>query len=281
VFGHRVLQTLSAGFRSQLLLSASSGGKWENRELRIQTIEKLSSIADLSGIELMFAIWCYLLTIEFLNFANIRHRDISPGNLGWIRKGLCLYPKIMDFDLAAHVLREEGELAASKHWTGTLPYMAADLLRYPGCGHPLRFDAESIIWCATWLSCCAKNNYANDQHPFLAWFDPLGSLAAIASRKITDMGFTRETTPTLSENTVMEPGLLDVMWLYHKGYQKHTEWRRNERVQGRIPTGPVEVMEEVAPGALRTKLNEEKTPWGGSKRLDRMGFQFVNTAFKT
>ncbi|KAG8843016.1 hypothetical protein FRB96_004477 [Tulasnella sp. 330] len=262
VFGHRVLQQLSAGFRSQLLSSASTGAKWENRELRIQTMEKLSPIADLSGIELMFAIWCYLLTIEFLDYANIRHRDISPGNLGWIRdeEGR-LYPKLMDFDLAAHVLREEDELAASKHWTGTLPYMAVDLLRHPGCSHPLRFDAESIIWCATWLSCCAKKNYAEKNHPFLAWFDPLSSLVAIASRKITDMGFTLESIPTLSRNKVMERGLLGVMWLYGMVYHKSTYWALNERAQGRIPTGPVEVMEEVAPDALRTKLNEGNTPW--------------------
>ncbi|KAG8872738.1 hypothetical protein FRB98_009439, partial [Tulasnella sp. 332] len=240
VFGHRVLQTLSAGFRSQLLLGASSGGKWENRELRIQTMEKLSSIADLSGIELMFAIWCYLLTIEFLDYANIRHRDISPGNLGWIRKGRCLYPKIMDFDLAAHVLREEGELAASKHWTGTLPYMAVDLLRYPGCGHPLRFDAESIIWCATWLSCCAKKNYAEKNHPFLAWFDPLSSLTTIANEKSGTMGFTRASIPTLSRNKVMERGLLGVMWLYGMVYHKSTYWALNERAQGRPEPGPVE-----------------------------------------
>ncbi|KAG8882566.1 hypothetical protein FRB97_008075 [Tulasnella sp. 331] len=224
-------------------------------------MEKLSPIADLSGIELMFAIWCYLLTIEFLDYANIRHRDISPGNLGWVRKGPSLYPKIMDFDLAAHVLRDEGELPASKHWTGTLPYMAVDLLRYPGCSHPLRFDAESIIWCATWLSCCAKKNYAEKNHPFLAWFDPLSSLAAIARAKMADMGFTLESIPTLSRNKVMERGLLGVMRSFHKAYDKCTEWRLNEVDEGRIPSGPVEVLEEVAPDTLRTKLNKEKTPW--------------------
>ncbi|KAG8868581.1 hypothetical protein FRB98_003407 [Tulasnella sp. 332] len=40
VFGHRVLQQPSAGFRSLLPSNALAGASWENRELRIQTMEK-------------------------------------------------------------------------------------------------------------------------------------------------------------------------------------------------------------------------------------------------
>ncbi|KAG8846551.1 hypothetical protein FRB96_001955 [Tulasnella sp. 330] len=87
MFGHRVLQQPSAGFRSLLPANTPTSSSWENRELRIQTMEKLNPIADLSGTELMFAIWCRILAIELLDYANIRHRNISPGNLGWVRKG--------------------------------------------------------------------------------------------------------------------------------------------------------------------------------------------------
>ena len=55
-----------------------------------------------------------------------------------------LYGVLNDFDLAA--------IMAVGERTGTLPFMAIDLLRYPN-GHISRWfrhDLESCMWCLVW-----------------------------------------------------------------------------------------------------------------------------------
>ncbi|THG97260.1 hypothetical protein EW026_g4697 [Hermanssonia centrifuga] len=96
--------------------------------------------------------------------AKILHRDISCNNIMYeIRDGR-EYFILIDYDLAI-VVTDDGELstvASSKHRTGTLPFMAFELLqemRDPGYGskaprirHRLRHDLESMLYVSLWSS---------------------------------------------------------------------------------------------------------------------------------
>lgn len=87
--------------------------------------------------------------------AKILHRDISLSNL------MCKTDKdsgsvtliLNDFDLAAKV-NEKGEPVVanlSEHRTGTLPFMAVDILKHlTDKTHYLRHDLESVFWVALW-----------------------------------------------------------------------------------------------------------------------------------
>ncbi|THG92951.1 hypothetical protein EW026_g8137 [Hermanssonia centrifuga] len=90
--------------------------------------------------------------------AHILHRDISCNNIMYeIRDGK-LYFILIDFDLAA-VVTSAGELcapASAKDRTGTLPFMAHELLTdigtraIDGIKHRLRHDYESLLYVSCW-----------------------------------------------------------------------------------------------------------------------------------
>ncbi len=89
--------------------------------------------------------------------ARILHRDISCKNIMYeIRDGR-LYFILIDFDMAT-VVTSTGEPSAqvsAKHRTGTLPFMAFELLRdttndVARVKHRLRHDLESLLYFSCW-----------------------------------------------------------------------------------------------------------------------------------
>ncbi len=98
--------------------------------------------------------------------AKILHRDISLSNLMCKRsndsKSVTLI--LNDFDLAAYV-GEDGlpiKTNLSEHRTGTLPFMAIDVLQHLTTNtHYLRHDLESVFWVALW--CLVKLPRSNDK----------------------------------------------------------------------------------------------------------------------
>ncbi|KAJ3487009.1 hypothetical protein NLI96_g3836 [Meripilus lineatus] len=89
--------------------------------------------------------------------ANIVHRDISLGNLMYERLDDKTIRLILnDFDLAAKV-KDNGDPLfkhASKHRTGTLPFMAHELVsevNTHSVTHYLRHDYESVFFVALWV----------------------------------------------------------------------------------------------------------------------------------
>ncbi|KAJ3487010.1 hypothetical protein NLI96_g3837 [Meripilus lineatus] len=92
--------------------------------------------------------------------ANIVHRDISPGNLMYERLGDgTIWVILNDFDLAAMVHDSGLPVVENtfKHQTGTLPFMAHELLQDMNMvpiTHYLRHDYESVFFVA--LSCMVR-----------------------------------------------------------------------------------------------------------------------------
>ena len=111
---------------------------------------------------------------------GIEHGDISVGNLMYdpdSHRGV-----LNDFDLARS--RAASGKPSSKDNTGTLPFLALDLLRkeaFDGLVQRLyRHDAESFTWCLIHICICMKKD-GNGRirtitpHPLLSWSASLDS----------------------------------------------------------------------------------------------------------
>src|SRR5713101_156777 len=93
----------------------------------------------------------WLTGIEGLHGAGILHRDISSDNIMVDRSKPDLWVILNDLDLAGRV-EVEGEVshATARHRTGTLPFMALELLEEQSTRHRLRHDLESLFYVAVW-----------------------------------------------------------------------------------------------------------------------------------
>src|SRR5882762_8099046 len=89
--------------------------------------------------------------MESLYQAGILHRDISSENVMVDPCKPAVWVILNDFDLAGRV-EAEGRLsgATARHRTGTLPFMAIELLEDVGARHELRHDLESLFYVAIW-----------------------------------------------------------------------------------------------------------------------------------
>jgi tRNA A-37 threonylcarbamoyl transferase component Bud32 len=106
---------------------------------------------------------------------GIHHGDINLGNLMRDDARKAAIPD--DFDLARFANRAG---ASGQDNTGTLPFMALDLLSEEGlCGEiPRRYrhEAESFAWsliCLYFATVEDKNgkNRTRDPHPLIEWFE--------------------------------------------------------------------------------------------------------------
>ncbi|KAG8897370.1 hypothetical protein FRB99_008204, partial [Tulasnella sp. 403] len=207
VHGHGVYGKLSDGFRRHH--SRLNGS--EDRELRILVTERVQLLAEISdGKQFLELVQGFVtgqhgtfrdmsqlfdtempLALYCLDAAGIRHRDISTGNLGYKEINGKLQPKLLDFDHARFSSVPDGP-PTSQHLTGTLPFMAIDLLEGLGYMHPLRFDLESLLWCSIWIPTCCHNGKevcgARD-HPLKAWFSGTNpDIGAHKARVLTQPG---------------------------------------------------------------------------------------------
>ena len=95
--------------------------------------------------------------------ANILHRDISINNIMYEIRDGAYYFILIDFDMAIVVEDRKGKSTyqtSSKHRTGTLPFMAWELIKDAARGinkpdwipipHLLRHDFESLFYVSFW-----------------------------------------------------------------------------------------------------------------------------------
>ncbi|KAG8994943.1 hypothetical protein FRB94_006946 [Tulasnella sp. JGI-2019a] len=104
---------------------------------------------------------------------GIIHRDISSGNflmniLENAPEGMCGF--VIDLDLSVMVCNEKNTdflrdciTDVHDHRTGTLPFMAIQLLKNPECEHEVHHDLEAIFWLLLCESLQAMREYQIDE----------------------------------------------------------------------------------------------------------------------
>ncbi|THG93744.1 hypothetical protein EW026_g7576 [Hermanssonia centrifuga] len=168
--------------------------------------------------------------------AKILHRDISANNVMWEMHGDEVVFKLIDFDYAAYV-DDEGRpvatIASSKHRTGTLPFMAYDLIvdmadrhkpLHEPVIHMLCHDVESLYYLSGY-SMTTMPQVENDvkraiyREMVSSWQD--GSLGNIAGRKL--MFFKDKTIMTMSlppQSLFLRPWLLRFCLVFRSAQRK-------------------------------------------------------------
>ena len=93
---------------------------------------------------------------------GIAHGDVSLSNMMYYEQDGKKYGVLNDFDLAA--IMAVGERTPKKQGferTGTLPFMAIDLLRHSNgqISRWFRHDLESCMWCLVWQALARKQEH--------------------------------------------------------------------------------------------------------------------------
>ncbi|KAL4243913.1 hypothetical protein ABKN59_011148 [Abortiporus biennis] len=130
---------------------------YEDRSLRFMVFTKYEAITLIISPSNMDYVFKQLIAcLENLREILVIHRDLSITNLmhdPTRMVGKKPYFILNDFDLATFI-KPDGTPAAetsSKHRTGTLPFMARDILTNPLKPHYLRHDLESALYIAFWI----------------------------------------------------------------------------------------------------------------------------------
>ncbi|KAK0189862.1 hypothetical protein F5146DRAFT_1122295 [Armillaria mellea] len=133
---------------------------YEHRVCRITVQERLYPLEEVRTVEDYAQVFFDILQIHkwLYDHPRIIHRDISPGNIMWRRTSDGHIRGVLnDFDLSS--LRN-ADSASSAQRTGTLPYMAYELLINDKNGQPpkhlYRHDVESIFYVILLLFCRYK-----------------------------------------------------------------------------------------------------------------------------
>ncbi|KAG7447164.1 uncharacterized protein BT62DRAFT_893017 [Guyanagaster necrorhizus] len=144
-------------FFAKAMFAEAEKFEYEKRVCRITVQERLYPLEELQTVQEYAQIFFDILQIHkwLYDHPGILHRDISPGNIMWRRTvDGHLRGVLNDFDLSAY-RHETGP--SSRQRTGTLPYMAFELLNNDNNGHPpkhlYRHDVESIFYVILLLCC--------------------------------------------------------------------------------------------------------------------------------
>ncbi|KAG8936494.1 hypothetical protein FRC03_008368, partial [Tulasnella sp. 419] len=145
----------------------------ENRVLIISVFRKLRPITELEGDEFWRAFWDCVLCHGVLWKIGIRHRDISTANLMYYRYKGQVMGVLNDYDLSTLVGSDNDDGPSGKDWTGTLPYMALELLEPAALAghveHTYHHDFEAFIWVLTWVAHRYQGGKEIPNPPFNLW----------------------------------------------------------------------------------------------------------------
>ncbi|KAK0463029.1 uncharacterized protein EV420DRAFT_1476790 [Desarmillaria tabescens] len=154
-------------FFEKALLVEERKVEYEKRVCRVTVQERLYPLEDLKTVKEHAQVFFDILQIHkwVYDHPRIIHRDISPGNIMWrhnAKGDLC--GVLNDFDLSTR-LHATGPSSVQR--TGTLPYMAYELLISDENGNPpqhlYRHDIESIFYVIL-LRCCRYDFVTTLEH---------------------------------------------------------------------------------------------------------------------
>jgi hypothetical protein len=173
----------------------------------------------------------------------ILHRDLSKGNIMHMYRNGEDYFVLIDFDLAVRVGQDGQPLGPrSRHRTGTLPFMAFDLVndmylaesaegpRNDSIVHCVRHDYESVFWVSLWCAAeIVKSGAEDDKNQrrkrmeYLAKWES-GTYEQIANTKNRMLTVANEIwglslSPSFEH---LRPWLFSFYMVFNDGYCKHS-----------------------------------------------------------
>ncbi|TFY74109.1 hypothetical protein EWM64_g9903 [Hericium alpestre] len=153
IFSRGDFEKLSDGVPRKGLSPQQQGRMHEDRVLRGLVSPRYQKVTDILQPHLYTGLLGHVvICLQRLRDINILHRDISVGNILCEQRPSGKFHAIVnDFDLATWIKADGSpELSLSNHRTGTLPFMALELLRKRTIQHRLRHDLESLFYVAIW-----------------------------------------------------------------------------------------------------------------------------------
>ncbi|OAX31387.1 hypothetical protein K503DRAFT_777634 [Rhizopogon vinicolor AM-OR11-026] len=143
-----------------------------SRVLYILVFRKLFPITELTDAE-FFKAWKKCIECHFVLWQEgVYHRDISPPNMMFYRneKGTAI-GVLNDYDLSS---LKDAQGPQGNERTGTVPFMALDLLTSEGQGgqvkHLYHHDLESFMWVLAWVCLLYEGGkLLTSKHPLDAW----------------------------------------------------------------------------------------------------------------
>ncbi|KAA1473814.1 hypothetical protein DENSPDRAFT_873011 [Dentipellis sp. KUC8613] len=139
-------------FLPREVLKSLNGPPPELRVLRILVLPKYERLRDVKSLTEFKEVFIGLLWVHHIvNFkAKILHRDLSTENLMFNRdKKKHAYGILNDWDLCEDA-DTKTHTTTARHRTGTLPFMAMELLCEKPPVHRYRHDLESFFWILIW-----------------------------------------------------------------------------------------------------------------------------------
>ncbi len=178
---------------------------------------------------------------HYLNWCNgIQHKDISLNNLMYRRKPdntLCAV--LNDWDLSS-VVTEGKETCSGFELTGTVPFMAIDLLSEEALAgkirHLYRHDLESFIWVFLWVVHCCLNGQKLVKPPFEKWSTPDVEACGGAKLRFLFAGHLR-VKPTASWTSEYPLASASIIYL-------HVTQQQRWRAPSRFPHEELKLIEE-------------------------------------
>ncbi|KAH9855853.1 hypothetical protein C2E23DRAFT_723114 [Lenzites betulinus] len=156
-------------------------------------MRRLEPIHALVGEDFICA-WLECARAHYLIWLkDIHHRDLSLKNLMFYRNGdnrPC--GVVNDWDLAYDALDQTN---SGFELTGTMPYMAIDLLNEAALRgevrHLYRHDLESLFWILIWVVCCIEDGKQIDPLPdrFQRWISGDMTTCRTIKREFVSVGW--------------------------------------------------------------------------------------------
>ncbi|KAG5640981.1 hypothetical protein DXG03_006462 [Asterophora parasitica] len=162
---------------------------FEDRILHAIVMKLYGKLWEVGSVEAFMDVWVHCLECHHYSYVTGRvlHRDLSENNLMFkIGDDDQVRGILNDWDMAAWVDdNDEIPLSTTQHRTGTLPFMAIDLLAEKPPAHLYRHDLESFFYILIWAAFHYdfKNKTRESIHPAVQNWHSLNMVLVRSSKQ--------------------------------------------------------------------------------------------------
>ncbi|TFK19410.1 hypothetical protein FA15DRAFT_760052 [Coprinopsis marcescibilis] len=142
------------------LLKEEKLSGYMRRSLHVIASRPCKKLWEVNNVDEFMKVWidCVKCHNEAYEKGEVLHRDLSENNLMFWRKKIAesdsssVEGVLNDWDMASKLKLKQVPKSAAKHRTGTLPFMAMEMLVQDPPAHLLRHDLESFFYILLWAA---------------------------------------------------------------------------------------------------------------------------------